>query len=82
MVLGYGSHEDPAGAILQSLTRAKKEAKARGGYLSIVASITGTKGDVQNMEDQKKKLKSAGCVVMPSNYQASVLAREIIRKGS
>ncbi len=80
MVLGYGSHEDPSGAILDSLKKAKEKFKERGGYLSIVASITGTAGDFQNMEEQKKKLESIGCVVMPSNYQASMLALKIIRE--
>ncbi len=80
MVLGYGSHEDPAGAILESLRRAKSEVKERGGYLSIVASITGTEGDFQNMEDQKKKLESIGSLVMPSNYQASMLALKIMQE--
>ncbi len=78
IVLGYGSHEDPAGAILKSLSDAKKKAAARGGYLSVITSITGTKGDFQNMEEQKKKLESIGCIVMPSNYQASMLALKII----
>ncbi len=82
IVLGYGSHVDPAGAIIESLKEAKKQAKNRGGYLSIVASITGTRGDFQNMEEQKKTLESIGCVVMPSNYQASMLALEIIGKAA
>jgi len=80
MVLGYGSHEDPAGAILESLKMAKKMAEDRGGYLSILASITGTEGDFQNANEQKDKLESIGCVVMPSNYQASMLAIRIIQK--
>jgi FdrA protein len=81
IVLGYSSHEDPVGAILDSLAAAKKKAEARGGYLSVVASITGTEGDFQNIESQRRKLESIGCVIMPSNYQASLLALEIIRKG-
>jgi hypothetical protein len=79
-VLGYGSHEDPVGIILESLHQAKKEAEIRGGYLSIVTSITGTRGDFQDMGGQRKKLESIGCVVMPSNFQASMLALRIIRK--
>jgi FdrA protein len=79
IILGYGSHEDPAGAMLNGLRLAKKRAEDRGGYLSIVASITGTEGDFQNMNDQKKKLESIGCVVMPSNFQASTLALKVIK---
>ncbi|HUX19899.1 MAG TPA: acyl-CoA synthetase FdrA [Spirochaetia bacterium] len=80
IVLGYGSHGDPAGAILDSLKQAKARQAAAGGYLSIVASITGTERDFQNLSGQKAKLESIGCVVMPSNYQAAMLVREILRK--
>jgi len=80
VVLGYGSHEDPAGAILESLKKAKERQRTAGGYLSIVASVTGTERDFQNLSAQKAKLQSIGCVVMPSNYQAAMLAREILRK--
>ncbi len=80
IVLGYGSHEDPVGAILKSLSQAKEKAEERGGYLSIIASITGTEGDFQNLGDQKRKLESIGCVVMPSNFQAARLALRIIRE--
>ena len=78
VVLGYGSHGDPAGALCGSLLRAKGEAEKRGGYLSVVASVTGTEGDFQNLYGQRKKLEGVGCVVMPSNAQASRLAARII----
>jgi succinyl-CoA synthetase alpha subunit len=79
-VLGYGSHEDPCGSILGTLKRAKDRAKDRGGNLTVVASITGTKADYQNKDDQRKKLESIGCLVMPSNTRAALLALQIIRK--
>lgn len=80
LVLGNGSHEDPGGAILESLKQAKKKAEERGGYLSIIASITGTVGDFQDENEQKKKLESIGCIIMPSNYQASMLALKMLRR--
>lgn len=80
IVLGYGSCDDPAGAILDSLKAAREKAKQRGGYLAIIASVTGTEGDFQDMAEQQKKLESIGCLVMPSNYQASMLVLEIIKK--
>jgi succinyl-CoA synthetase alpha subunit len=82
IVLGYGSHEDPAGAILDALERAKTHRREAGGYLSVVASVTGTERDFQNLSVQKAKLESIGCVVMPSNYQAAMLVREILRKAA
>ncbi|GAB1481422.1 acyl-CoA synthetase FdrA [Treponema sp.] len=80
VVLGYGSHEDPAGALLPSLVAAKKAAAKRGGYLSVVASITGTENDFQGYAGQKAKLEKEGIIVMPSNFQASMLAVKIMEK--
>ncbi len=79
-VLGYGSHADPAGAMVPFLNEAKAKAAERGGYLSVIASVTGTSGDFQNMDEQRRKLESAGVVVMPSNYQAAMLALQIMNK--
>ena len=78
VVLGYGSHPDPAGALLPSLRAAKKKAEARGGRLSVVASVTGTSGDFQGKEGQRKKLEEAGCAVLPSNYQAALFAARVL----
>lgn len=79
-VLGYGSHPDPAGAMLPSIKKAKEAAEIRGGYLSVIASVTGTPGDFQGLDAQVAKLRSAGVIVMPSNYQASLLALKIMEK--
>ena len=80
VVIGYGSHGDPAGAMADHIRRAKEKAVERGGYLSVVTSITGTDGDPQSIEAQRRTLESLGCVVMPSNYQASMLALRILEK--
>jgi hypothetical protein len=80
VVLGYGSHTDPAGALLPSLIAAKAAAIRRGGYLAVVASITGTEGDFQGFAGQRAKLEAAGVVVMSSNYQASILAVKLLEK--
>ena len=78
IVLGYGSHEDPAGAMVDGIRDAKEKAKKRGGYLPVIVSITGTAGDPQDLGKSQKTLEEAGAVVMPSNYQASKLALEIM----
>ena len=80
VVLGYGSHEDPAGALVPALIAAREAARKRGGYLPVLASITGTQGDFQNFAAQQVKLEEAGCIVLPSNYQASMLAVKILEK--
>ncbi len=79
-VLGYGSHPDPAGAIAPAISRAREKAATRGGYLPVVASVTGTPADFQGYAAQVRTLESTGCVVMPSNRAAALLALEIIRK--
>jgi hypothetical protein len=80
VVLGYGSHADPAGALLPSLVAARAAAEKRGAYLPVIASVTGTLLDFQGFAAQKAKLEAAGVIVMPSNYQASLLAVEIMKK--
>jgi FdrA protein len=82
VVLGYGSHEDPAGALVPALVEARRAAEAKGGYLSVIASVIGTPGDFQGFAGQAAKLEAAGCVVMPSNYRAVVLAAKILEKAA
>ena len=77
-VLGYGSHDDPAGAMVPSIKRAKQMAAERGGYLAVVASVTGTDDDPQGLAGQRQKLRDAGCVVMPTNYAATMLVKAIM----
>lgn len=81
IVLGYGCHEDPAGALLPAITKAKESAAKEGRYISVVASICGTDKDPQNRKEQEKKLIDAGVVVMPSNAQAARMASLIVTKG-
>jgi hypothetical protein len=80
VVLGYGSHDDPAGALAPAVQTLREAAHKRGGYLPVLASITGTEGDPQNLALQTAKLEAAGCVVMPSNHQASLLATKLLER--
>ncbi len=82
VVLGYGSHPDPAGAVVEALKVVRATAEARGGYLPVVASVIGTPADFQGYEAQVAKLEAAGCLVMPSNYRAAVLAARIVEKAA
>lgn len=79
-VIGYSSHPDPAGAMAETIRAAKARARERGGHLSVVASVTGTEGDIQNIHAQKRTLESAGCVVMPSNHQAAKLVERMMAR--
>jgi hypothetical protein len=70
VVLGTGSHHDPAGAMVPSILHAMKRASDRGHRVRVVASVTGTDGDTQGLEGQIAKLERAGVAVLPSKIQA------------
>jgi len=82
VVLGLGSHDDPASELIPAITEAKNEAKKNGRYLSVIASIVGTSLDHQDLQKQRDALEDAGVIVMPSNAQAVRLAALIATKGS
>jgi FdrA protein len=80
-VLGFGSNSDPVGAALEELKKAKRIAKENGRHLSIVAHVCGTKNDLQGYDQSVLNLKSAGCLVMPTNALAAVASAVIISRG-
>ncbi len=76
VVLGYGSHPDPAGELVPAI----REALDRAFGLSVICSITGTDGDPQNRERTERELVGAGAIVMPTNAAATELAEKILIK--
>ena len=70
-VLGFNSSPDPAGELIPAIKEAKREAEKRGRSLSVVASVCGTEGDPQNLQQQVKLLEESGVVVFPSSAQAA-----------
>ncbi len=81
VVLGYGSHPDPAGALVDAIAAARRQAEQSGRHLSVVASVCGTRGDPQNLNEQQAALRRAGVLVAPSNAQAARLAGTIAGGG-
>mgnify|MGYP001105434926 CR=1 FL=1 len=77
-VIGYGGHEDMAGVFAPVIKKAKEKAKADGREIIFIASVTGTQGDPQVYEEQAKKLKDAGAIVLESNASATRLAVDLI----
>jgi succinyl-CoA synthetase alpha subunit len=77
VVLGYGSHLDPAGEVAKSVVEMKKRLKKE---IFVVASITGTTGDPQDFNASKETLEAAGIKVMPSNAQAVRLVKAFMKK--
>jgi len=82
VVLGYSAHQNPAAELIPSIAEAKTAAEQSGRFLSVVASIVGTPVDPQDLRKQKRKLKEAGVIVMPSNAQATRIAALIATRGA
>ncbi len=79
LLLGYGAHENPVGAIEEKLIAIKAEAKKQKRHISLVASVTGTDLDPQVLTKQQKRLEELGVIVLPSNAQAAILSGLIIQ---
>ncbi|WP_047864129.1 acyl-CoA synthetase FdrA [Rubrobacter aplysinae] len=78
LVLGYGANEDPAGAILPAITRAREIAEEAGRSLPVVVSVCGTDQDPQHIESQERRLRQAGAFVTSSNARAVRLASALV----
>lgn len=78
VVIGYGSHPDPAGALVESIRAAKAIAAAQGRYLAVVAHVCGTEQDPQGLLQQERILREAGVLVLPTNAQAARVAGAIV----
>ncbi|HRV91882.1 MAG TPA: acyl-CoA synthetase FdrA [Anaerolineae bacterium] len=79
VVLGYGAHSNPAGEIAPAIKEAKAEAEAQGRYLEIVAMVTGTDEDPQDMAGQIEQLEQAGARVETNNETATRYVGELLR---
>ncbi len=81
VVLGYGSHNNPAAELISPINAVKANAERNGRYISVVASIVGTSLDHQDFQKQYKLLENEGVIIMPSNAQAARLAALIATRG-
>jgi FdrA protein len=68
VVLGYGAHEDPAGAVATVI------AEHGADRPPVVASVCGVDGDPQDLAGQRRALEDVGVAVAPSNARAAALA--------
>jgi FdrA protein len=79
VVIGYGSHPDPASELAPAIEKAKALAQKNGRYIEVVAVVTGTDEDPQNLENQIEQLKAAGVWVETSNDKMVRYAGELLR---
>ena len=73
VVLGYGSHPDPASVLGPACERARRGGRGPG----VVTYVLGTEGDPQNRQQQEQALADAGCVLAPTGARAALLAAAI-----
>ncbi|MGF7060502.1 acyl-CoA synthetase FdrA [Brassicibacter mesophilus] len=78
-VLGYGSNDDMAGALVPAIKKVSKLKKSKGQEIIFIASICGTEEDFQVYSSQVEKLKDAGVIVLDTNAEATFTAIEILK---
>jgi succinyl-CoA synthetase alpha subunit len=76
VVLGYGAHENPAGAVAEVL-REEGMGGSERDWPVVVTSVCGTAGDPQGWEGQIDDLVAAGAYVAESNVDAARLAAAV-----
>jgi succinyl-CoA synthetase alpha subunit len=74
VMLGYGSHPDPASVVAPAIETALAQANAAGRHLAVVGFVCGTPADPQDLLQQEKQLRAAGMELADSNVQAARLA--------
>jgi len=71
VVLGYGSHEDPASELASACARAVQQG------VVVVAYVLGTQSDPQDYARQREILRRAGCIVTETAARASLAAAAV-----
>jgi len=77
VVLGYGTHPNPAEALRPGLERAREATARAGARLHVLASICGTDADPQGYQRQRQALEDLGIVVAESSSAAALVAGRV-----
>ena len=80
VVLGYGSHPDPAAEMVPSIQKGHDLAAEAGRHLVIMGFVCGTAEDPQNLSRQETALREAGVILAESNAQAVRMAASAVQK--
>ena len=81
IVLGYGSHPDPAGELAPVLQQAMDLARKAGRQLVVIGFVCGTASDPQDLSKQEGTLRGAGMILAESNAQAVRMAAAAVGAG-
>ena len=79
LVLGQGSHPDPAAPLAAAIRQASDMAAAAGRRLVAVGSVVGTAGDPQELGGQVAQLEGAQIELLPSNAEAARFAALLVK---
>ena len=77
LVLGFGSHDDPAAGLALALADAQRQALEQGRSLALIGHVCGTDGDPQDKTGQVRALQAAGALIVGSNVEAAELAARL-----
>ncbi len=79
LVLGQGSHPDPAAPLAAAIRQASETAATSGRRLVAVGAVVGTAGDPQGLAGQVARLEEAGVEVFASNAEAARFAALLVK---
>lgn len=82
VVLGYGAHDDPAGALAPAIEQARAHCAQAGRHLPVVTFVCGTEDDPQSLSAQQAKLVAAGAIVLPGSTAAARFAAAIAQRAA
>jgi FdrA protein len=78
VVLGYGAHDDPAGALAPAIRDAKTACADAGRNLVVATFVCGTEDDPQSLSAQRATLEAAGAIVLPGSTAAARFAAAVV----
>jgi FdrA protein len=78
LVLGHGTHPDPAGELADAVRSARATSRDEGRALPVVVSLTGTDADPQGRSRCAATLVGAGASVFLSNAAATRHALDLL----
>jgi FdrA protein len=81
VVLGYGSHPDPAAEMAPAIAAARAAAAKGGRRIAFVGAVCGTDADPQGLARQEAALAKAGVILGSSNAEAVRIAAQIAKRG-
>ncbi len=82
LVLGFGSHPDPAEELAAAIAAARRAAASDGRELPVVVSLIGVENDPQGLTSCAKTLQASGASVFVSNARATHHALSLLASAS